>query len=136
MPDLSLSDSRRKFSMPIAHRVTGLSLLVVSAACGAEKKADAAGEAGTPSSSIAAAASKSALLACGGDSVRVQGAREDTLQLNVHGEDFVVGLVPSASGAKYQVPGDSSTFYWNHGARALVQVRGDLLPECDLVPEL
>lgn len=110
-----------------------LVLLVLFAACSKDKQPEAPPEVATTTSSTAT--SRPVLLACGGDTVRVLGAG-DTLQLNVDGDLFTVGLVPSASGARYQVPGDSTTFYWNQGTRGLVQVHGELLPECDLVPEL
>jgi membrane-bound inhibitor of C-type lysozyme len=108
----------------------GLILLI---GCG-EKKAETETQAAAEPAAAAAATSPPVLLLCGADSISVQGAREDTLQLNVHGESFVVALVPSASGAKYQAVADTGTFYWNHGNRALVQVRGEALPECDLIP--
>jgi membrane-bound inhibitor of C-type lysozyme len=109
---------------------TGLILLM---ACGGEKKGGAGTQAGEETSSIAAGVTPATLLLCGADTISVQGAPEDTLQLNVNGESFVVALVPSASGAKYQAA-DTSTFYWNHGNRAQVQVRGEAFPECDLLP--
>ena len=111
----------------------GLVLLVLFAGCGKDKQPEPPAEAATTTSSTATA--RPVLLACGGDTVRVLGAR-DTLQLNVDGDLFTVVLVPSASGARYQVAGDSTTFYWNQGTRGLVQVRGELLPECEMVPEL
>jgi membrane-bound inhibitor of C-type lysozyme len=73
------------------------------------------------------------LLLCGADTASVQGTHAE-LQLNVSGESFLVQLVPSGSGAKYQVAGDSTTFYWNQGARGLIQVRGELMPECETLP--
>jgi len=111
-----------------------LALLVLIAACGKDKQPEAPPEAAVVAAP-GGATSRPSLLACGGDTVRVFGAR-DTLQVHALGEEFTVGLVPSASGAKYQVAGDSTTFYWNQGGRGLVQIRGELLPECEIVPEL
>jgi membrane-bound inhibitor of C-type lysozyme len=82
---------------------------------------------------VAPASARSVLLLCGADTVSVQGS-ESELQLHVHGETFNVSLSPSDSGAKYQVAGDSTTFYWNQGARGLIQVRGELMPECETLP--
>lgn len=109
-------------------------VLILLMGCGGEKKAETETQAGADAVPAAAPTSPSVLLLCGADSISVQGAPEDTLQLNVDGESFVVALVPSASGAKYQAAADTGTFYWNHGNRALVQIRGQALPECDLIP--
>ena len=102
-------------------------------ACGGEKRPEAAPQADSAGSSTAVAAAPPVILLCGADTVSVQGT-EAELQLHVHGETFPVKLSPSASGTKYQVAGDSTTFYWNHGATSLVQVRGDLMPQCEMVP--
>lgn len=110
---------------------TALTLLM---SCGGEKKAETDAQAGAEPVAAAGATSPAVLLLCGADTISVQGTRGDTLQLNVSGESFVVGLVPSASGARYQSASDTGTFYWNHGQRALVQVRGEALPECELIP--
>ena len=107
--------------------------LVVLAACGGERQPEAAPQADTAGPSFAAATAPPVLLMCGADTVSVQGTEQE-LQLHVNGETFNLLLSPSASGAKYQVAGDSTTFYWNQGQKGLVQVRGDLMPECELVP--
>lgn len=109
-------------------RLATASLLLI--ACGGERQAEAAPQADPAGSSPTTAAAPSILLLCGPDTVSVQGTGAD-LRLHVGGETFALRLSPSASGAKYQVAGDSTTFYWNHGATGLVQVRGDLMPECE-----
>jgi hypothetical protein len=107
--------------------------VVLLAACGGEKRPESGPQADTAGPSMAAAAAPPVLLLCGADTVSVQGT-EAELQLHVKGETFLVRLSPSPSGAKYQVAGDSTTFYWNHGATGLIQVRGELMPECEMVP--
>jgi membrane-bound inhibitor of C-type lysozyme len=102
--------------------------------CGGEKKAKSDSPAGAEPVEAAGATTPAVLLLCGADTISVQGGRGDTLQLNVNGESFLVGLVPSGSGARYQSASDTGTFFWNQGQRALVQVRGEALPECELIP--
>ena len=118
--------------MRVNGRIIGAGMLVLIA-CGGEKQPEATPHADTGGASVAAASAPSVLLMCGADTVSVQGT-EAELQLHVNGETFRVLLSPSASGARYQVADDSTTFYWNHGQKGLVQVRGDLMPECELVP--
>ena len=118
--------------MRIEQRSIGAALAFL-AACGGEPKGEAAIQADTAAPAQATAAPPSTVLLCGADTVSVQGASEE-IQLHVRGETFPLRLTPSASGAKYQVASDSTTFYWNHGDRSLVQVRGDLMPECEMVP--
>ena len=106
---------------------------VLLAACGREQGRESGSRADTAESSATVAASHPVVLLCGADTISVQGTSPD-LQLHVNGETFQVKLSPSASGARYQVSDDSTTFYWNQGATSLVQVRGDLMPGCEIVP--
>ena len=117
--------------MRIPWRFVAASVLL--GACGGEKRPEAGPQADTAGPSTTVAAAPPVILLCGPDTVSVQGS-EAELQLHVHGETFQVKLSPSASGAKYQVAGDSTTFYWNEGVTSLVQVRGDLMPQCEMVP--
>ena len=117
--------------MPMPWLWVGATMLLVG--CGGEKRQDTAPPADSTSPSTVTAATATTLLLCGADTVSVQGSASE-FQLHVHGETVQVVLTPSASGAKYQVAGDSTTFYWNHGATSLVQVRGDLMPQCEMVP--
>jgi membrane-bound inhibitor of C-type lysozyme len=110
-----------------------IGVIILLAACGGEKRPEAGPPADSTNPLPVAATTTSVLLLCGADTVRVQGS-DTEVQLHAHGETFRVVLTPSASGAKYQVADDSTTFYWNHGATSLVQVRGDLMPECEVVP--
>ena len=117
--------------MPIQERF--LTTTILLAACGGQKLPEADPPPGSAVPPAASAAAPSVLLLCGADTVSVQGTG-DELKLHVQGETFLVRRTASASGAKYQVEGDSTTFFWNHGTRARVQVRGDLMPECETVP--
>jgi len=38
--------------------------------------------------------------------------------------------VPAASGARYEMPGDPSTWFWSKGERGLASLSGEVLPEC------
>jgi len=71
-------------------------------------------------------------LACGDRSVTV-GHVGDTMRMEAGGETFDLRPVRSASGARYEAVGDSSTSFWSKGDRASVVVRGQPWPEC--VPE-
>ena len=110
-----------------------LGTTMLLATCGGEKRPEAAPPADNASASTATTTTASFLLLCGADTVSVRGS-ETEVELNAQGETFALVHTPSASGAKYQVAGDSTTFYWNHGATSLVQVRGDRMPECETVP--
>src|SRR5262245_36750565 len=115
----------------ISWHLIGAAILL--AACGEGKPPEAAPPADSAASSSVTATSASLILLCGADTVSVQGSAAE-VQLHVKGETFLVALTPSASGAKYQAADDSTTFYWNHGATSLVQVRGEQMPECEMVP--
>jgi membrane-bound inhibitor of C-type lysozyme len=109
-------------------------VLAALVACGGAKQDESSPRADTATASTAPTASPSIVMLCGADTISVAGAPGDTLQLHVSGETFTVSLVPSASGAKYQAGADTSTFYWNQGNQALVQVHGDPLPACESIP--
>lgn len=107
---------------------------ILLAGCGEARRPEAGPHADTAAASVTVSATAPMMiLLCGADTVSVQGT-EDELQLHVNGESFQVKRSPSASGAKYQVADDSTTFYWSHGATSQVQVRGELMPECETVP--
>ena len=108
-------------------------VVLLLAACGGEKQRDAAPQADSAGPATTIATSAPIVFLCGADTVSVQGSA-DQVRLHVHGETFLVSLTPSASGARYQVADDSTTFYWNQGATSLVQVRGELMPQCEMVP--
>ena len=124
-------ENARETAMRTPWRVVGATVLL--GACGGEKRPEAVPQADAPTRSTTVAAAPPVILMCGADTVSVQGTQSE-LQLHVHGETFQVKLSPSASGAKYQADADSTTFYWNQGATSLVQVRGDLMPQCEMVP--
>lgn len=115
-----------------AGRMIGITLMTLMAACSAEPKAGSPPQNDAPPAATAAGASTFFML-CGADSVSVTGAREDTLELHVQGETFKVHHVPSASGTRYVASADTGTVFWSQGDRALVQVRGQSLPECEMI---
>ena len=106
---------------------------ILLVACAGEKPPEAAPQGDSTATSTATATTASLILLCGADTVSVRGSAAE-VQLHAKGETFLVALTPSASGAKYQVADDSTTFYWNQGATSLVQVRGELMPQCEMVP--
>jgi len=119
--------------MNTVHCAIVATLIVALAGCGG-KQAESGIQADTVSVSRPATRGPVTIMLCGADTISVAGPPADTLQLNVQGETFTVSLVPSASGARYQAGTDSTTFYWIHGSQATVQIRGDALPECEVVP--
>ena len=58
------------------------------------------------------------ILQCGGTPVRVTLSGEQALIEGVHGQ-YLMEQVVSASGARYEVPGDSSTSFWNKGDKGM-----------------
>ena len=116
-------------------RDPSIAVLCLLAACAGEKQADSGIPADTASTTVVTAGAPPVTMLCGADTISVQGASTDSiLQLHVLGETFLVGRVPSGSGAKYQAGSDTSTFYWNHGGQSLVQVRGEAFPQCEMIP--
>lgn len=111
-----------------------IAVLAALAACSGAKQDESTARADTVTARASTTGSPSVIMLCGADTISVAGAPADTLQLHVSGETFTVTLVPSASGAKYQAGADTSTFYWNQGNQALIQIRGDALPACDPLP--
>ena len=70
------------------------------------------------------------ILQCGGTPVRVTLSGEQALIEGVHGQ-YLMEQVVSASGARYEVPGDSSTSFWNKGDKGMLTIKGDTFPECE-----
>ena len=72
-------------------------------------------------------------LRCGDVRLRV-GFFEDRAVLETETDRLILSQVPAASGAKFEDPADSGTFYWSRGDTALVSLAGEELPECVAVP--
>lgn len=68
-------------------------------------------------------------LLCGTEKIVVSPG-ESGLTLRAGGESFTLQPVPAASGSKFVLPGDDSTYYWSKGSTARVQIKGKALPEC------
>jgi heat shock protein HslJ/membrane-bound inhibitor of C-type lysozyme len=51
----------------------------------------------------------------------------------VDGEAFDLKPVVSASGARFEALDDPDTSFWSRGDRATVEVRGETLPECQII---
>ncbi|MDC0662304.1 META domain-containing protein [Marinobacter sp. SS21] len=56
--------------------------------------------------------------------------RDDGLLLRVGEEDYLLAQTRSASGARYALPVDPSTWFWRKGERALLETGGRRWPEC------
>jgi heat shock protein HslJ/uncharacterized lipoprotein YbaY len=69
-------------------------------------------------------------LRCGDEHATVGFIGEDTAHLTFGGELFTLRRVPSGSGARFEAPDDSTTWFWSKGDRATVSVRGRTYPEC------
>jgi heat shock protein HslJ len=67
---------------------------------------------------------------CGDVDIEVSAADGDGLRVTFKGESFEMRRARAASGSRYEVGGDASTFLWLRGDRALLGVRGELFPEC------
>jgi uncharacterized lipoprotein YbaY len=70
---------------------------------------------------------------CGDREVRLGIADGQRLRMTVGAEAFDMQEVRAASGSKFEQVGDPSTFLWNKGDVATLQVRGTALPACVLV---
>lgn len=66
---------------------------------------------------------------CDGTLVSV-GLDGERLVMTVAGESLDLDPVVAASGAKYALADDPTTFFWSKGDKAFVALRGDDLPEC------
>jgi heat shock protein HslJ/uncharacterized lipoprotein YbaY len=60
---------------------------------------------------------------------------QDAMRLEVGGQAFDLRQAVSGSGARYEVPGDPTTSFWNVGRRATLVVKGRTFPECVQVDE-
>lgn len=68
--------------------------------------------------------------ACGQLDIRVDEAGDGVLGISYPGGRWLFRPAVSASGARYEAPGDPDTQFWRKGDRALLVVNGDRLPEC------
>jgi membrane-bound inhibitor of C-type lysozyme len=114
-------------------RAVTLMAMIGFAACATAKKPEIPAQNEAPATPAAEMVAPVTLMLCGNDTISVKGALEDTLELRIQGETFVVHVVPAASGAKYQAGADTSTFFWSHGAQASIKLRGVDLPVCEQV---
>lgn len=72
-------------------------------------------------------------LLCGDRRARVTASAERLL-LESAGERFELDPVVSASGARYQRPGDPDTEFWSKGEQARLRLAGVDWPECEVRP--
>lgn len=70
------------------------------------------------------------ILRCGSLPVRTT-FNADQLTLEAGSDKYRLERVRSASGAKYEVPGDSSTSYWLKGDKGMLVIKGESYPECE-----
>lgn len=71
----------------------------------------------------------SGVMQCGEQRVQVRIADEQA-HLQLGEQTLTLELVKSASGARFQLAGDSSTEFWNKGDKAQLKVKGKAYPEC------
>jgi heat shock protein HslJ/uncharacterized lipoprotein YbaY len=69
---------------------------------------------------------------CGDRRVMVGFAGEALVMDTGRGDRLVLQSVPAASGARYELPGDPGTSFWNRGEGALISIGGTDLPACRL----
>ncbi len=67
---------------------------------------------------------------CGGLPVEFTLGKDDKADMRVADVVYALEEVRTASGAKYQTPGDPSTFFWSKGNGAWLRIRGRDMPEC------
>ncbi|MEH6565812.1 MAG: META domain-containing protein [Halopseudomonas sp.] len=71
-----------------------------------------------------------AILRCGSLPVRTT-FNADQLTLEAGSAKYLLERVRSGSGAKYEMPGDSSTSYWLKGDKGMLVLKGQPYPECE-----
>ena len=71
-----------------------------------------------------------AIMSCGSLPVRTVFSG-DQMTLEAGSDKYVLEQVRSGSGAKYEVPGDSSTSYWSKGDKGMLVIKGQSYPECE-----
>ena len=112
------------FRQPLTAALLGS--LVLLTACASSQR---------PSSDLPApphfeAESGVAILSCGSLPVRTT-FNADQLTLEAGSDKYLLERVRSGSGAKYEVPGDSSTSYWLKGDKGMLVIKGQSYPECE-----
>lgn len=70
------------------------------------------------------------ILRCGSLPVRTTFSA-DQLTLEAGSDKYNLERVRSASGAKYEMPDDSSTSYWLKGDKGMLVIKGESYPECE-----
>jgi heat shock protein HslJ/uncharacterized lipoprotein YbaY len=68
-------------------------------------------------------------LMCGSERIEVSFDR-DVARVIVGGRTYEMKQVKAASGAKYEVPGDPTTSFWNKGRNGTLVLKGKSFPEC------
>lgn len=105
--------------MPVSLLPRALALLVAPVASGSPSlPAVHAGELGLPE-----------LFACGSRMIETV-PTGDGLELREGFDRHALRPVPTASGARFEKPGDPSTWFWSKGLRGRVSLAGETLPEC------
>jgi len=114
-------------------RAVALMAMIGPAACTTEKNPEIPAQNEAPATPPEEMVAPVTIMLCGNDTISVKGAREDTLELRIQGETFIVHATPAASGAKYQAGTDTDTYFWSHGPQASIRLRGADLPVCEQV---
>ncbi len=70
---------------------------------------------------------------CGDRQVQFTLGANDTASMAIANVSYALKQVVTASGAKYENLGDSTTYLWNKGDKAMVSIDGQDLPECQEV---
>jgi heat shock protein HslJ/membrane-bound inhibitor of C-type lysozyme len=66
---------------------------------------------------------------CGDQQISVV-VEKGRARVTVGGQALLMNQVPAASGAKYEVAGDTATSFWSRGRSATLVVKGKSYPEC------
>jgi heat shock protein HslJ len=65
-----------------------------------------------------------------GDQIASAEYTKDVMRVTVGAETFDLRRVKTASGAKYEAPGDQSTSFWSKGLTGTLIIRGQAYPQC------
>ncbi len=71
---------------------------------------------------------------CGDKLVQFTLGADNSASMGIANVSYALEQVVTASGAKYENLGDSTTYLWNKGSKATVSIDGQDLPECNEVP--
>jgi heat shock protein HslJ/membrane-bound inhibitor of C-type lysozyme len=112
-------------------------LTVMLAACGQQKQEDNNKAAAAAAQVQAAASTTTAFYNCGEHGVKAIYRGDDQLKLTHDGQDYDLGRVVSASGARYETAENATPAiqFWSKGREAFMEIDGQQTPTCHEISE-